>query len=222
METEDKGIRIYLREIGQTSPADPRAGGPAREAHQAGDEAARQQMIRANLRLVVKIAHDYARFGLPLLDLISEGNIGLMKAVVRFDPRRGQAQHLRRPGGSSRPSSGPWPTRARPSACPRTSWTRSPACGGPSASSYKRAAAKPTDEELAKKLDVPPRTIAQWQVLSLRRRRSTRRSGGGRRRVRRPGGRRKGRDAYDAIKDRQLREEVSGLLDRLNAGSAIS
>ena len=46
-------------------------------------------MIRSNLRLVVKIAHDYANLGLPLLDLISEGNIGLMKAVERFDPAKG-------------------------------------------------------------------------------------------------------------------------------------
>ena len=54
-----------------------------------GDKAARDHMISANLRLVVKIAHDYKDFGLPLLDLISEGNIGLMKAVERFDPHKG-------------------------------------------------------------------------------------------------------------------------------------
>jgi RNA polymerase primary sigma factor len=46
-------------------------------------------MIKANLRLVVKIAHDFGNYGLPLLDLVSEGNIGLMKAVERFDPKKG-------------------------------------------------------------------------------------------------------------------------------------
>jgi RNA polymerase primary sigma factor len=46
-------------------------------------------MIKANLRLVVKISHDYANYGMPLLDLINEGNIGLMKAVERFNPRKG-------------------------------------------------------------------------------------------------------------------------------------
>ncbi len=54
-----------------------------------GDEAARDRMIRANLRLVVKIAREYDGIGLPLLDLINEGNIGLMKAVERFDPAKG-------------------------------------------------------------------------------------------------------------------------------------
>lgn len=54
-----------------------------------GDLAAREHMIRANLRLVIKIARDYDGFGLPLLDLINEGNIGLMKGVERFDPAKG-------------------------------------------------------------------------------------------------------------------------------------
>jgi RNA polymerase primary sigma factor len=56
---------------------------------QDGDEQAREHMIRANLRLVVKIARQYENLGLPLLDLINEGNIGLMKAVDRFDPKKG-------------------------------------------------------------------------------------------------------------------------------------
>ena len=56
---------------------------------QAGNQQAREQMIAANLRLVVKIAHEYNHFGLPLLDLVSEGNIGLIKAVEHFDPSKG-------------------------------------------------------------------------------------------------------------------------------------
>jgi len=54
-----------------------------------GDEEAEQDLIKANLRLVVKIARDYDGLGLPLLDLIEEGNLGLMKAVKRFDPSKG-------------------------------------------------------------------------------------------------------------------------------------
>lgn len=54
-----------------------------------GDEEARKKMIQANLRLVVSIAKRYAYLGLPLMDLIEEGNVGLMKAVEKFSPRRG-------------------------------------------------------------------------------------------------------------------------------------
>ena len=56
---------------------------------QRGDESARQRMIESNLRLVVKIARRYLNRGLPLLDLIEEGNLGLIHAVKKFDPERG-------------------------------------------------------------------------------------------------------------------------------------
>ena len=85
----DGGIKIYLREIGKTDLLTPEQEVELAERIKKGDPEARSHMIRANLRLVVKIALDYANYGLPLLDLISEGNIGLMKAVERFDPNKG-------------------------------------------------------------------------------------------------------------------------------------
>src|SRR6202789_392413 len=85
----DSGIKIYLREIGQTPLLTREEEVKLARRIKRGDQAARQQMIKANLRLVVKIAHDYSSYGLPLLDLISEGNIGLMKAVECFDPKKG-------------------------------------------------------------------------------------------------------------------------------------
>ena len=81
--------RLYLSEIG-ISPlltADEEKDF-ARKA-QAGDESARHRMIESNLRLVVKIARRYLNRGLPLLDLIEEGNLGLIHAVKKFDPERG-------------------------------------------------------------------------------------------------------------------------------------
>jgi RNA polymerase primary sigma factor len=86
---EYSGFTIYLREIGQiprlTLEEELELAGRVRQ----GDEEARDLMIKANLRLVVKIARQYDGMGVPLLDLVNEGNIGLMKAVERFDPAKG-------------------------------------------------------------------------------------------------------------------------------------
>lgn len=216
METEDKGIRIYLREIGQTALLTREQEVQLAKRIRRGDETARQQMIRANLRLVVKIAHDYARLGLPLLDLISEGNIGLMKAVERFDPRK---------GGKLSTYAAWWIKQAIKRALANQSKTiRLPAHLVDKISRMRRTqhqlmqktGREPTDEELAKKLGVPARTIAQWQVLSLRPTSLDAPIG------EEDGGEfgdlvgdEKAAMPYDAIKDRQLRDEVSRLLDRL-------
>ena len=84
-----ESIRLYLREIGEIpslSREDELAlAGKVRD----GDERAMKEMVRSNLRLVVSIAKKYSNLGLPLLDLIEEGNIGLMKAVQKYDPGRG-------------------------------------------------------------------------------------------------------------------------------------
>jgi RNA polymerase primary sigma factor len=80
---------LYIREIGQVQLLSPENEAALARRVQRGDAAARELMIKANLRLVVKIAHDFEGFGLPLLDLISEGNLGLMRAVERYDPAKG-------------------------------------------------------------------------------------------------------------------------------------
>jgi RNA polymerase primary sigma factor len=85
----DTAIILYLREIGRVKLLTPEEEVELAARINRGDKEAREQMIKANLRLVVRIARDYEGLGLPLLDLISEGNIGLMRAVERFDPAKG-------------------------------------------------------------------------------------------------------------------------------------
>jgi len=85
----DTCFTLYLQEIGQVKLLTPQEEIDLAIRIKQGDKKAREHMIKANLRLVVKIARDYEGIGLPLLDLISEGNIGLMKAVERFDPTKG-------------------------------------------------------------------------------------------------------------------------------------
>src|SRR5215470_19362963 len=81
--------QLYLHQIGLN-----RLLAPEEELHYArrvarGDFAARQKMIEHNLRLVVNIAKQYLHRGVPLLDLVEEGNLGLMHALEKFDPERG-------------------------------------------------------------------------------------------------------------------------------------
>ncbi|MEY3480448.1 MAG: hypothetical protein RIQ71_1223, partial [Verrucomicrobiota bacterium] len=85
----DSTLGLYLRDIGREKLLTPAEEIKLAARIKRGDKKARQRMIEANLRLVVKIAAEYANYGLPLLDLISEGNIGLMRAVERFDPKKG-------------------------------------------------------------------------------------------------------------------------------------
>ena len=89
MNETDTGLNRYLREIGRFPLLTQQQEIELAEKIEKGDTAAREQMINANLRLVVTIARDYTNLGVPLLDLISEGNIGLTKAVERFEPAKG-------------------------------------------------------------------------------------------------------------------------------------
>jgi len=133
-----------------------------------GDMAAREHMIRANLRLVVKIARDYDGLGMPLLDLINEGNIGLMKGVERFDPAK---------GGKLSTYASWWIKQSIKRALANQSKTiRLPVHLVDKISKMRRATMElqelfgrePSDEELAEHLDVPLRKVKLWQRASMK------------------------------------------------------
>ena len=89
MLSDNDTMKMYMQHIAQYALVTPEEEVELAAQIKAGSETARIKLIRSNLRLVVKIAHDFKGLGLPLLDLISEGNIGLMRAVEKFDPSKG-------------------------------------------------------------------------------------------------------------------------------------
>jgi len=82
-------LKCYMQNISQFPLITTKEEAELAQKISAGDLDSYKKLIRCNLRLVVKIAHDFENRGLPLLDLISEGNIGLMRAVKKFDPTKG-------------------------------------------------------------------------------------------------------------------------------------
>src|SRR5215210_3910304 len=167
-EDSDSGIKIYLREIGQIPLLTPEQEIELAAKIKCGDNEARALMIRSNLRLVVKIAHDYANLGLPLLDLISEGNIGLMKAVERFDPAK---------GGKLSTYAAWWIKQSIKRALANQSKTiRLPVHLVDKISKMRRVALQmseelgrePTDDELAEEVGLASGKISQLKTVSIR------------------------------------------------------
>jgi RNA polymerase primary sigma factor len=164
----DTAIKLYLREIGQVKLLTPKEEIELAARIKKGDKKAREQMIKANLRLVVKIARDYEGIGLPLLDLISEGNIGLMKAVERFDPAK---------GGKLSTYGSWWIKQSIKRALANQSKTiRLPVHLVDKISRMRRTAMKlqeelgrePTDEELGEELGISASRVAQMRMAAIR------------------------------------------------------
>jgi RNA polymerase primary sigma factor len=164
----DTAIKLYLREIGQVKLLTPAEEVELAARIKKGDKKAREQMIKANLRLVVKIAHDYEGLGLPLLDLISEGNIGLMKAVERFDPAK---------GGKLSTYGAWWIKQSIKRALANQSKTiRLPVHLVDKISKMRRVSHKlqevlgrePTDDELAEELGMTPSRVTQLRTAAIR------------------------------------------------------
>jgi RNA polymerase primary sigma factor len=168
VEDTESGIKIYLREIGQIPLLTPADEIRLAARIKKGDKEARSLMIRSNLRLVVKIAHDYSNLGLPLLDLISEGNIGLMKAVERFDPAK---------GGKLSTYAAWWIKQSIKRALANQSKTiRLPVHLVDKISKMRRVSLQmseelgrePTDDELAEEVGIPVAKVSQLKTVSIR------------------------------------------------------
>ncbi len=164
----DTAIKLYLREIGQVNLLTPDEEIELAAKIKKGDKKAREQMIKANLRLVVKIARDYEGIGLPLLDLISEGNIGLMKAVERFDPAK---------GGKLSTYGSWWIKQSIKRALANQSKTiRLPVHLVDKISKMRRTSMRlqeelgrePTDEELGEELGITASRVAQMRMAAVR------------------------------------------------------
>ncbi len=165
---ERSNLSLYLQEIGKTPLLTVAEEITLAKRIRRGDKAARDHMISANLRLVVKIAMDYKDFGLPLLDLISEGNLGLIKAVERFDPRK---------GGKLSTYAAWWIKQSIKRALANQSKTiRLPVHLVDKISKMRKTALKltealgrePTDEELAVELQIPTAKVAHLKSVSVR------------------------------------------------------
>jgi len=164
----DTAIKLYLREIGQVKLLTLQEEIELAARIKKGDKKAREQMIKANLRLVVKIARDYEGIGLPLLDLISEGNIGLMKAVERFDPAK---------GGKLSTYGSWWIKQSIKRALANQSKTiRLPVHLVDKISKMRRTSMRlqeelgrePTDEELGEELGISASRVAQMRLAAIR------------------------------------------------------
>ncbi|MCP4169727.1 MAG: sigma-70 family RNA polymerase sigma factor [Fuerstiella sp.] len=152
-------LETYLREINETALLSAQEEKDLSRAISAGDAAARDRMVRANLRLVVNIARGYSNKGLPLQDLIEEGNLGLLRAVEGFDPD----MNTRFSTYASY-----WIKQSIKRALVNTAKTiRVPAYMVELLSKWRRASAKlaeelkrvPTPEDIARELEIPQKKL---------------------------------------------------------------
>jgi RNA polymerase primary sigma factor len=167
-ENNDTAMKVYLREIGRIPLLTPPQEIELAAKIKNGDGKARALMISSNLRLVVTIAQDYANLGLPLLDVISEGNIGLMTAVDRFDPLKGAKLST---------YAAWWIRQAIKRALSNQSKTiRLPVHLGEKISKVRRVALQmseelgrePTDDELGEEIGIASGKVSQLKTASIR------------------------------------------------------
>lgn len=163
---EQESLQIYLQQIAEIPLISVQDEVDLAAKIKTGDQDAREKMITANLRLVVKIAKEYSNIGLSLLDLINEGNIGLMKAVERFDPTK---------GGKLSTYASWWIKQSIKRALANQSKTirlpihmvdRVTQIRRTSTSLAEKLGRDPTDDELAAEMDLPVSRITHLKAVS--------------------------------------------------------
>jgi RNA polymerase primary sigma factor len=168
MSKSDGALNSYLRKVGQVRLLTPNEEIELGRKIRNGDAAAREQMIHANLRLVVTIARDYVNLGLPLPDLISEGNIGLMEAVGRFDPGKGSKLSTYASWWINRAIQRALVNQSKMIRLPAEVVDRIRRMRRVSAQVSNDLGREPTDEELAEELGIPNEKIVRLRTVGLR------------------------------------------------------
>ena len=170
--TKNDTMKVYMTEIARIPLVNKKEEAELADDIHGGDDTrhddARTTLIKANLRLVVKIAHDFKGLGLPLLDLISEGNIGLMRAVEKFDPAKGAKfssyaawwikQSMRRALAN----------QSRTIRIPVQSASKITRIKTVRMRLFEELGREPTDAEIAERLDFSERTVAGLRLADLR------------------------------------------------------
>ena len=113
----EDSLGSYLAEIAHSKPLSAADEVDLARKIKQGDERARNRLVEANLRFVVSVAKEYQNRGVPLADLISAGNMGLITAAERFDEEKGLSLSPMLSGGSARRSCRPWPNSRERSDC---------------------------------------------------------------------------------------------------------
>lgn len=168
MNKTDVALGRYLRDLAHIPLLTPEEEIALAGRIQNGDEAAREQMIRSNLRLVVTIAHDYVDLGLPLMDLIAEGNIGLMHAVDRFDPSRGAKLSTYAASWIKQTIKRALADQSRTVRVPSQMVDKVTRMRRVSAQLSNELGREVTEEEISEKLGIASERIAQLKTIGLR------------------------------------------------------
>ncbi|MBR4518805.1 MAG: RNA polymerase sigma factor RpoD/SigA [Victivallales bacterium] len=160
MISDNDTMKLYMQSIGKYPLVSQEEEAELAKRIAKGDNDARDRLISSNLRLVVKIAHDFKGLGLPLLDLISEGNIGLMRAVEKFDPTKGAKLSSYAAWWIKQSMRRALANQARTIRIPVQSASKIGKIQNAKAKLIQKLGREPTDKEIANEINLTERTVS--------------------------------------------------------------